>query len=362
MPKKNIKKIVIIVAIILLTIVAIFLVFSWKNNKKISSTENITLNPVEGLDLVKYPGLIQNNSIEFLNIKKFVLENTIKKINSSDKAITNIIDLNIMGINQIQYSLDGKYVYIQNEWPYDSGDYTNIIINTSNNEKYSLSANIINLDFFQNNKIIYSYYDSERDIYTLNIANIDGSNWQDYIPKDDLPTELFKISTDQKENILLIDDPHDNTNLKGMYLIDKNKKITQIANGKYIYNAKFSPDSSKIVYEVRDNNNNAMPTIYLYDMNTHTETNLNINTFVSKIAWFGENNLIVAIPEKIAEDYTSYDAYVTNDELFKIDLSGKKILQYTKEDNNFFSNIENIIITNNSQIYLLIDDNLYQIS
>lgn len=140
------------------------------------------------------------------------------------------------------------------------------------------------------------------------------------------------------------------------------KKITQVAKDKYVFDALFSPNSEKIIYSALNNFNETIPTLYIYDTISQEETNLGIHSFISKVAWSGNNELIIAIPEYIPDDYLSYEQYSAKDNLYKVNLNGEKLVQYQDDNFSTFNNILDIMVIDDHTSYFLSEDKLFKVT
>lgn len=360
---KKLRMYIGIIGIVVLIIIIIF--FSCRSQKnEINdipvSTQNIEITKIIGPFVAEPVFDSKNNKILMqyaenenspLEFNKYNLDNASKEIfYKPDKQ----------GAYNINYSPDKSKMFLQTKL---ADEKTNKIINLTNNETYTLDKNINNIFFTKNNKIVYTYYNESHDAQFLDIADIDGKNWSEYIDNSKIPFREFKLYSDSKgEAFVLLDLPHAFDDLGGFVYIDRDKQLKQIGQGKYIIDLKFSPDGRKILLGTQDPLDSLKPNLYVYDLDQHKEIDLGIASFVSKATWIDEDQIAIGIPDYLPENYSDFTNYETKDKIYLYGINEKKLTLFKVDSQETFKNISHLFVDKNNNIYFLSDFVLYKIN
>ncbi len=176
-------------------------------------------------------------------------------------------------------------------------------------------------------KIIYNYYDSKTNSYSLNLANPDGSQWKKMA---DLPSGRISIAPVPQSSLISYwsyPDAHQQNSLKTISLVGGEPK--EIFSGKYGADYLWSPDSKKILISSSSEKENSKIVLGVTDSKGENYHSLNAPTLVSKCVWADGNKVYCAIPTSIPEGATMPNDYQagkikTKDTFLKIDVvSGK---------------------------------------
>ncbi len=162
-------------------------------------------------------------------------------------------------------------------------------------------------------KIIYVYQTEEEK--SLVIANPSGSNYQRIANLEEIDFLPIPLYSPDGEKIALFG--IDKTKLpQDIYLFDLiNKELKKLTDNGVSWGAKFSPDSSKILYERFENGKS-----YLWVMNSDgtDKRNLKVEGELKKTIWFDNKSIITAIKDEATGKEELYLINVETAKTFKI--------------------------------------------
>lgn len=142
---------------------------------------------------------------------------------------------------------------------------------------------------------------------TLTIANPDGSDWKSIIKLDKQISNPTLFVSPDNQYIAILD------SYQKLFLFNINsQEIKPINSEKNITYLSWSPDSSKILLETIDEAN--QPEIIYYTLSEQKLNSLKISSFIIKTNWLNNNQLAIAIPVTIPDNYIGLP--VTNDRFF----------------------------------------------
>lgn len=232
-----------------------------------------------------------------------------------------------------------------------------------------LNPSIKNIAWYNNDQIIYEYLNINSKIgqpdfsitNTLNIADIDGSNWQNIQTLNNTQYLTPKIipSPTNPNQIILLPQPSEGGQeiIAAIYLLNiETGNIDQITE-KNIIDASWSPDGQKILYSQLDPEAKR-PLLYIINIDTQEITSLNLYSYIYKTDWISDEKIAIAVPtdrfnpnslspNNIPQDYYTNPTPETFDTIYIVDINN------TEERTNMFANnfdyltnVHNIFNTN----------------
>lgn len=348
MPLKKILSILITLLIIALVIFAAYNFFIKekeieeeieKKIEKITSaaipiSQEPVLNPVIDDKKVKYY-LVNNGNVFESNF------------DGSDK--TRISSKNLQGLIKVLWSKTKEKVIAVFEKDLLIEKY----LYNYNNEKSELLDYRIRWIAWSPNqdKIAYQYYDSSTDTNNINIADPDGSNWQNL-----LSTRMKNLIVEwpDKDKISIRTKPSGLAQ-SIIYSIDlSNNALQKIINETYGLTALWSPLGDKILIS-ETNNQGLNLKLKLADLNEKIIKELTFVTLPEKCVW-GQNNktIFCAVPKSISSSAVMPDDYYKekisfSDEIWRINLETEDLVKI--EENGDFDAKE--LLLSPSEDYLL---------
>lgn len=349
--KKN--KTFIVISIIVIVIMGI-IIFFYSKNKKESTISNQTVSNQSSTSITDqqlsitpilknklfFPFIsINYNFIYSFQDKGIYFYQTNLANNNNDKIFKD----EILGIKSVYPSPNQELVIIFSNYPNKNIKLYNLKEKTISD----LSNNIIDLTW-QNNtdKIIYSYNNEEGKKFNINIANPDGTKFQEAISFDSFPDGGFFLAADE-QNIYyqrLESAPHNGT----LHKFDINTKQDKIIYQAATY-ISFSPNKQKIIATTY--NEEGDQTFFLMDNNGSKLANLDISSeVISPFAWSIDNRYIY---------------YFSDDNKFiTIDTNTNTKTIYSFNMSNLISSngyqIDNLIADGKQTLYFTLDDYLYK--
>lgn len=246
-----------------------------------------------------FPYLDKNNLIDYLGDEGIVFY----RYNYADQKTSRIWSDEILGVQKAVFSPNGRYAIIEVNYP----NFKNLFFDFQDHKTSELDTRIRNVVFTPDSqKIVYYYYDENASIMDINIADPNGSNWQK-VADITLYDPDIAISPDGKK--LALSQPISNFGKNNIYLLDlTNNKISQFTTDGYSSNPIWSPDGTKIVYQLLDSKT-SKPTLWIANNDGSQMKSLKIPAFANKIAWVDNKNFIVAYDPNMADNYLSEPAY-----------------------------------------------------
>lgn len=219
-------------------------------------------------------------------------------------------------------------------------------------------------------KIVYKYYDEKSKKRSLNIANPDGSNWQELV--QNVSFRSVSIAAVPSTSVVSFwNSPSANEESKLQVFSIAGGEVRNILSGKFGGDYLWSPDGSQALVSSLINKENKSMTLGLVDLQGNYR-DLNIPTITSKCAWSVDGKTVYyALPGGIPtgsimpDDYQN-KKFTTNDTFWKINIttgSKQRILELSdiKEAYDIFSPFlssteDSLFFTNR------VDGKLYRIS
>jgi hypothetical protein len=195
------------------------------------------------------------------------------------------------------------------------------------------------------NKIAY-YYQTSQGEKTLISANKDNSTVERiYNFKDTNITNPKLVWSPDGNKILVIKDD--------IYIFDiYTKTLTQVTNGGGVTDATFSPDSKNILYNHIDSTQNI--SLLMIDIDGKNIRDLTVKTYLDKIAWIDEKNMILAIPDT--------ETSSLSDRIVKINTDTFSQEEYDYASKNGKISPSNIIYDKiDNYLFFLANNNLYSL-
>ncbi|MBU0648376.1 hypothetical protein KJ855_04320 [Patescibacteria group bacterium] len=250
---------------------------------------------------------------------------------------------------------------------------------------YYLGYHIENINWLDNEKIIYKYQnftifdldtDSPDKVSTLNTSKFDGTGWQSIF---DLKNTIYQYSiilpSPIENNTVLLAtipiEPGRELNTAIYSLNIANKEVKQLTD-KSSYDASWSPDGTKILYNQLDPKLSNLPTLWIMDQNGENKRSLDIHTLVSKTHWVSNNNIAIALPIQISSpdnlsgstippNYYAKPDTDTNDVLYIFNINSNQLSNQFTDIFDYIVNINHIFSNNESIFFLNAEDQLFSI-
>ncbi len=211
-----------------------------------------------------------------------------------------------------------------------------------------IPAQVYSLDWMPGgDKIMFVWVDANNKA-TLNISNADTSGYQTLTDFYE-PDNVISVAPDGK-NILFyrVQTADQTTNTINMVSADGKTFRSMVKDG-YNKGVKWSPDSTKFVFNKRDTSGKLG--LWIANVNSGEVRSLGVNTSVGKIVWTKDSvSIYAAVPTKGIADES-----LTEDSIFKIDttsldkqeinpgsgIDGQDLFMNLTEDTLFFRNNQN---------------------
>jgi hypothetical protein len=335
-----------IIAGIIVIVITILILFSnscgKKNNNanvtpKTSSESIATLTKITNVNVI-FPYILANSSVTGIIDKYFsnIYQDTTNKLNNDSAE----------EVKSVAYSKDGDKAIVSGIYP---SPYLRLYDFLLNQSKY-LNIKMENVQFSKNNKIYYSYFDSEKNIWSLNISEIDGSNWQTIVELNDSGNPVFSISPKEDKAIVYYAWPSVTKKSKS-YMVDVNsKKISDMSEQYEIKSVSWSPDGKNIAFLDGDNKLN----IFIIEQAKYVKTD--IYSAYLKFGWEDNDNIFVSTPNNLksvnySTDENFYSYNINSQKTTKINLSSSGVI---------LENVHVVSIINKS-VYITINKNVYEL-
>jgi hypothetical protein len=272
-----------------LTVIATLILFSNSCGKKNNdanvtpktSSESIAAFTKITDESIIFPYMLTNSSVTGIVDKYFsnIYQGTTNKL-TDDSA---------QGVESVAYSENGDKAIASGNYP---SPYLRLYDFLSNQSKY-LNIKMENVQFSKNNKIYYSYFDSEKNIWSLNISDIDGSNWQTIVELEDNGNLKFEVSPNEDKAIVYNNWFGINGKSKSFLVNINSKKINEMSEQYEIKSVSWSPDGKNIAFLDGDNKLN----IFTIDQTKYIKTD--IYSQYLKFGWEDNNNIFVSTPNNL---------------------------------------------------------------
>ncbi len=370
----TLKKIFIISTVILI-FVSIFSGIYFLVFKKSSTTSQIINSPKEnnfGSSETINSKIIRVTSTPIISAAINETDGTIYYYQKSDGTLWNItnqstntqqvINEKLSDIKSINWSKDSEFAIID----FDDGNIRIIDHKTGNKtelKKNADSAGWANI----NNKIIYKYYEEKTKERSLNISDLDGSNWKKLTDVDFRYVNFQKIASSIQLAFWPKADASTNTKLLKINITGTGTP-QEIFSNKFGADYLFSPDGSKFIVSYVTKENGKKMNLGVANNQGKEYKDLNIPTLVQKVVWSKDGNVIYyAQPGEspsesvMPNDYLE-NKFFTQDTFWKMDLkTGKKerlinldeLTEQIDAVNLFLSKTENALFFINKRNSLL---------
>lgn len=191
-----------------------------------------------------------------------------------------------------------------------------------------LDKNIKNVNFQNENKIIYSYQPSSEKA-SLNVADFDGKNWKKLTDLDFFGQNLEMVPNTGLVSFWNYADANYETKLYTIPLIGEERKL--IFGGKFGGDFLWNFNGLSALMSSSNQKEGNQIKLGLFNFNELVYRDLNIPTFVQKCAWSKNNKTVFyALPGSIPENIVLPNDYLksnfnTVDTFWKVDIeSGEK--------------------------------------
>ncbi|HFC77008.1 MAG TPA: hypothetical protein ENJ27_02155 [Candidatus Moranbacteria bacterium] len=379
------KRVFIFSTVIFLLAGALFLSYNFifKNNDEIISSENNTknirekekkkkaINPMETIGKIEqiidteiaFPSVGDNKkNIRYYNIQ----EKSFWEASFDGSYKKKIINEEFSDLKDIIWSPDKKQMIVKNGNNFYSYEY--------GKELKKIKDNIVFLDWSNlGNKIIYIYIDPVTKNKTLNIANLDGSEWKK-IAK--LNKDKIIISTVPQSSLISFwNNPNafKETTMKTVSLTGGD--IVELVKNKFGANYLWSPDGEKFLVSSvlkKGGHNIILELGGIENADKNKLMDLKFPTLISKCVWSKSDTKIIycALPSGIPNDAIIPNDYqnkkfFTKDSFWKINIkNGKKERLVGLEDITEKIDATNLILSPSEDMLFFINrinNNLYRI-
>lgn len=324
---KNKKILISILVLIIFSIIYIILNFS--NIKMSTETKNINVDPkllIKGRTY--FPSEIIDNEFYFLGDKGQILYNYNLSSQQSSEPFTE----EILSPEKLIYNDNLSNLVVFSNYPFENVQTYDL----SNLDSNYLNGSIDQIDYYNTDKIVY-IFSEQPDLYTLNISDLDGNNWQKIA---DLPASENGYLLHVSDKIIFYSD------YNAIYKIDFDQsKSVKIIDKTIIEDFMVSEDSSKIIYNPSDSENTLV-----YDRLTGKE-------FVLPDKIDINNSLIL-------DNRIFYSNSVDEIIIYSLDNSNKQILNINTsllDNNNLQQDYIKILSVDSLTIYFSYNDYTYYI-
>jgi len=239
------------------------------------------------------------------------------EFDGSEKS--TVSDKELLGLYNVFWSPEKNRVisrfFVEGGLSYSSYDY-------SDRTGYSLGRNFENINWYNNQKILYTYKtaDGKR---TLNIADFDGKNWIKLVDLNFINTRFEPIPMTGLISFWNQGNGFEETALKTISILGKDEKI--IFQGKFGADYLWSPDGNSILVSHLTERGTSKIQLGVTNSKGGEYKNVLAPTIVSKCVWSNDNqNVFCALPGNIPEEMVMPNDYFANrfqtiDTFWKID-------------------------------------------
>ena len=335
-----------IIAGIIVIVITILVLFSnscgKKNNDanvtpKTSSQSIATLTKITNVNVI-FPYILANSSVTGIVDKYFsnIYQGTTNKL-TNDSAEE---------VESVAYSRNGDKAIASGTYP---SPYLRLYDFLSNQSKY-LNIKMENVQFSKNNKIYYSYFDSEKNIWSLNISEIDGSNWQTIVELNDNGNLKFEISPTEDKAIIYNNWFGINGKSKSFFVEINSKKISEMSEQYEIKSVSWSPDEKNIAFLDSDNKLN----IFNVDQTKYFKTD--IYSAYLKFGWEDNDNIFVSTPNNLKSVN-----YSTDENFYSYNINSQKTTKISPSSSGVVVENVHVVSIINKSVYITINENVYEL-
>lgn len=394
------KKILIIAGIVLIVGALVFVFFFYKGTVVFNPSPETARIDIDGISLTGQAKIKLNpgsyhmtiSSPDYVDYTKIINVGISQKINLSVAlkklpVPEKILDDNIQFLSK---SLDGNLFYLGNSGKtiYRMTDIANKDLRKSlpitpdvfENIKYLAFSSNYDLAILKkdNNTILYDfmrydllhqelhdwggnigyiiwspdgeqiayYYQTSQGEKTLIRANKDNSAVERiYNFKDTNITNPKLVWSPDGNKILVIKDD--------IYIFDVyTKTLTQVTNGGGVADAAFSPNSKSILYNYLDSTQNI--SLLMIDIDGKNIRDLTVKTYLDKLAWIDEKNMILAIPDTVNSNLSDRIVKINTDTFSQEEYGYASKSGKISPSNIIYDKIDNYL-------FFLANNNLYSL-
>ena len=190
------------------------------------------------------------------------------------------------------------------------------------------------------------YYQTSQGEKTLIRANKDNSAVERiYNFKDTNITNPKLVWSPDGNKILVIKDD--------IYIFDVyTKTLTQVTNGGGVADAAFSPNSKSILYNYLDSTQNI--SLLMIDIDGKNIRDLTVKTYLDKLAWIDEKNMILAIPDTVNSNLSDRIVKINTDTFSQEEYGYASKSGKISPSNIIYDKIDNYL-------FFLANNNLYSL-
>ena len=349
------KKIIVFIVIAIVVITLIFISYLNQSNTKTLQNTPIptatkTANPLNISttlqEKVYFPYLISNGSIIYLGGQGIIFY---KYQNGSKQKIWKD---EILGVEKVYYPQNGNFAIVRSNYPENKLT----MYNFNSFQTAELNNNIQEIVWTKQEKIIYNYSDPQNKINNISISDVDGKDWQEIVNIDLFKPELA-LSSDEKT--LLLKPTIDDLGSNFIYSLNlETKEITKLTTAGYEVNPLWNSTASKIIY-YQINKNTGIPSSYLMDKSGQNKKDLKIRTIPGKAVWQDQQNIIVAVPQILENDYAYNAFFISKDEFYIINIESQKAIKLELPSPGYVENVENLFYDSQTKnLYFTSNDTL----
>jgi hypothetical protein len=394
------KKILIIAGIVLIVGVLVFVFFFYKGTIVFNPSPETARIDIDGVSLTGQAKIKLNpgsyhmtiSSPDYVDYTKIINVGISQKINLSVAlkklpVPEKILDDNIQFLSK---SLDGNLFYLGNsgktiyrmtdiankdlrkslpitpdvfeniKYLAFSGNYDLAILKKDNNtilydfmrydllhqELHDWGGNIGYIIWSPDGEQIAYYYQTSQGEKTLIRANKDNSAVERiYNFKDTNITNPKLVWSPDGNKILVIKDD--------IYIFDVyTKTLTQVTNGGGVADAGFSPNSKSILYNYLDSTQNM--SLLMIDIDGKNIRDLTVKTYLDKLAWIDEKNMILAIPDTVNSNLSDRIVKINTDTFSQEEYGYASKSGKISPSNIIYDKIDNYL-------FFLANNNLYSL-
>lgn len=201
---------------------------------------------------------------------------------------------------------------------------------------HPLKDNLDTVVWQSNEKILYKYYNASTGKRSLNIANPDGSSWNELTSLDFKNTSIRPIPMTGLISFWNQGNGFEETSLRTIPALGGEEKT--VFSGKFGADYLWSPDGSQLLISHVTERSSSNIQLAFTNAKGGEYKNLNVSTFVSKCVWSkNENSVFYALPGMIPSSVVLPNDYIahkfeTADTFWKIDLDTGKTTRLVELD------------------------------
>ena len=248
-------------------------------------------------------------------------------VNFDGQSKQTLSDKSLIGLSSVTWSPNQRMVISQFNRSNNQPDF--FYFNYKDNASQKLKNNLDTVIWYNDNKILYKYFDSAKKERTLNVANPDGSEWKKIIDVDYSKMSLAAIPKSGLISFWNSPKSNEETKLQSVSLLGG--EIKALFQGKFGADYLWSPNGNRLLISHLNEKNGSALQLATTNSQGGEYANLDIPTMASKCAWSSdENTIYYALPTAIPNNAILPDDYqdkkiTTTDTFWKVNIkTGKK--------------------------------------